>query len=124
MGMHFTGRENTPAEDCFDFITQLMKDRVDVLSEEELKGLASAKSMINALDVLNYQCLNSCKRMGFKYNPEIKGGEFTQAFFWLQEKGFEAHRAATADDAYELLIGVEKHVNELFKLFQEKKNGS
>lgn len=92
------------------------------LTEEQRKLIDEAGHMINGLDVLNFMCLKACKNIGFVYDPDLKEGEFFQAFYWLQEKGDEAHKSATADSKYKLLVGVEERIEELFRFYQENKN--
>lgn len=92
------------------------------LTDEQKKIIGEAAHMVNALDVLNFLCLKACKNIGFVYDPTLRDGEFAQAFYWLQEKGAEAHKSATADSKYNLLIGVEKRIEDLFRFYQENKN--
>lgn len=109
-----------PAAVLFRQLREIEKD--DNLTEEQKKIIGEAAHMVNALDVLNFCCLKACKNIGFVYDPTLRDGEFAQAFYWLQEKGAEAHKAATADSKYNLLVGVEKRIEDLFRFYQENKN--
>ncbi|QEQ94856.1 hypothetical protein pEaSNUABM56_00056 [Erwinia phage pEa_SNUABM_56] len=93
------------------------------LSPDHAQLMNRAADMVNALDILSYQCVVACKRMGFVYDDTVRESEFHQAFFWLQEKGAAAHEATLADSKYQMVLGVEQRVNELYKFFQENKNG-
>lgn len=102
---------------------QLRKMKEDEnLTEEQKTLIGRAAHMVDALGLLNWGCLNACKKIGFVYDPTLRDGEFAQAFFWLQEKGGEAYKSATADSKYNLLIGVEKRIEDLFRFYQENKN--
>uniref|UniRef100_A0AAU8GG77 Uncharacterized protein n=1 Tax=Salmonella phage vB_SEnST11_KE23 TaxID=3161174 RepID=A0AAU8GG77_9CAUD len=111
-----------PAAVLFRKLRKMEKDAN--LTEDQREIINDAAHMVNALDVLNYSCLKACKNIGFVYDPTLRDGEFAQAFYWLQEKGAEVHKAATADSKYELLVGVEKRIEDLFKFYQENKNAS
>ena len=120
--MYPSDKDQHPAAVLFRQLKQAEKD--DNLTEEQKKLLNDAAHMVNALDVLNWGCLNACKKIGFVYDPNLRYGEFAQAFFWLQEKGGEAYKSATADSKYNLLVGVEQRIEDLFRFYQENKNAS
>ena len=109
-----------PAAVLFLQLRAIEKD--ENLTEEQKKIIERAAHMVNALDVLNWGCLNACKKIGFVYDPSLRDGEFAQAFFWLQEKGGEAYKSAIADSKYKLLVGVEERIEDLFRFYQENKN--
>lgn len=114
--------DETRAETQFRELIDLLHDAE--LTEDQKALVYDVAHTINAYDVLYYQCLGACKRMGFVYDESQRGGEFSQAFFWLQERGSEAHAAATADSKYTLLVGVEQRIEDLFRFYQENKNAS
>ncbi|UYL85034.1 hypothetical protein pEaSNUABM55_00261 [Erwinia phage pEa_SNUABM_55] len=113
--------ETRPADAVFNALRRIEKD--ENLTADQVSTIRSAAHMVNALDVLTYQCVVACKRMGFVYDDTVRESEFHQAFFWLQEKGAAAHEATLADSKYQMVLGVEQRVNELYKFFQENKNG-
>ncbi|QGZ16354.1 hypothetical protein Hena1_02040 [Erwinia phage Hena1] len=94
------------------------------LSPEHTQVMNRAADMINSLDTLTYQCVVACKRMGFVYDEsDKKYSEFSQAFFWLQEKGADAYNASMADGKYEFLKGVESRMKDLIAFYEENKRG-
>lgn len=95
----------------------------ETYSSAHVSLLHRAADMVNSLDVLTYQCVVACKRIGFVYDEsDNKYGEFSQAFFWLQEKGQDAYNAKMADGKYEFLKGVESRMKDLMAFYEESKN--
>lgn len=118
--MFASDEDKHPAAVLFRQLRETEKD--ENLTDEQKKLIHEAADMVNALDCLNFGCLHACKNIGFVYDPTLRDGEFAQAFYWLQEKGGEAYKAATADSKYNLLVGVEKRIEDLFRFYQENKN--
>lgn len=106
-----------------ELVIQLRDAARHALSPGDAQLLNRAADMVNSLNVLTYQCVVACKRMGFVYDEsDNKYGEFSQAFFWLQEKGQDAYNAKMADGKYEFLKGVESRMKDLMAFYEESKN--
>lgn len=114
------GYEKTPAGELFYALRSIEKDKNLTPYQSEL--INRSAEMINALDVLTYQCVIACKRMGFVYDEASKHNEFHEAFMWLQEKGSDAYAATMAVSQYEFLKGVESRLKDLVNFYEARNN--
>lgn len=112
--------KKTPAGELFYALRGIEKDKN--LTPHQLELVKRSASMINALDVLTYQCVIACKRMGFVYDETSKHNEFHEAFMWLQEKGADSYAATMAGSQYEFLKGVESRVKDLVNFYETRNN--
>lgn len=112
----------TVAEENYNRLIEISEELSAKGEHRMARDVKMAAHVINSLDVLIYQCLQACKRIGFEYDPTIKEGEFAQAFFWLQEKGQDAYHSRMADTKYLFYKGVEEKITDLFNYFKENKD--
>ena len=115
--------EPSPAQKVFDSLKEL-RERVPGLTEEDKQILRDAGHMVNAQEVIAYHMLQSCKKIGFVYDPTLRDGEFAQAWFWLQDKGQECMEARLADTKHLMVKGIEQRIEDLYNFYQESKNAS
>lgn len=114
--------KGTVAEETFHRLMEISKELSAKGEGRMASDVKDAAHVINSLNVIIYQSLQACKRMGFEYDPTLKEGEFAQAFFWLQEKGQDAYNSRMADTKYLFYKGVEERITDLFNYFKENKD--
>lgn len=122
MKMSTSKRTGTVAAETFNRLMEISKELSAKGENRMACDIENAAHVINSLEVLIYQSLQACKRMGFEYDPSFKEGEFAQAFYWLQEKGQDAYNSRMADTKYLFYKGVEERITDLFNYFKENKD--